>query len=122
LVRGHGGRSLTVWGRGCADDELSEDEGDEELQKLKHEYLKSVQRAHKAFNQRMESLEKYRQDKEDSHHREVEKFEKMMADFDRRLHVAEDEQMQRLKLLQGEWKVVCDQRKDAARSRRPLPA
>lgn len=41
----------------------------------------------------MESMLKCREDKEEWHRKLLEKHEKMMADFDRRLHAAEDDQV-----------------------------
>ncbi|EWM29003.1 hypothetical protein Naga_101720g1 [Nannochloropsis gaditana] len=76
-----------------------EDSADQELQRLRQEYIKSVQRAQKAFKARMESMYKCRQDKEDWHLKLLEQHQKAMADFDRRLLLATDDQAKRLPIV-----------------------
>jgi len=88
------------------DSEDSEDEKDVELQKKRQEHLKSVQRARKAFAARMESMVKHKEDKDRSHRELLEQLEREIAECDRRVAMAEEDQQRRLKEMEDHWRAI----------------
>ncbi|GMH78804.1 hypothetical protein TrLO_g8587 [Triparma laevis f. longispina] len=79
------------------DDDLSDDEEleDEEMKLLNAEYAKNFGRANKAFHTRMDNLHKSRTEREQQHQKIVEKHERDMADYEKRISNAEAEQKKR---------------------------
>jgi len=93
-----------------------------ELKQLEEEHEKKMKRAQKAFNTRMVSLQKSREEKEAQHLKTLEKHEKERIALEKRLKMAEEEQNQRLQKLEEEF---IQQREIAKQSMKvagqPLP-
>ncbi len=86
----------------------NEEEEDEivnsvELLQLKQEHDKKIQRARKAFDTRMENLQRSKEEKEALHLQTLKKHEKEKAALEKRLKMAEMEQLQRLQKLEKEF-------------------
>lgn len=58
---------------------------------------------------RMESMYKCREDKEEWHRKLLDQYERAMADFDRRLHAATDDQGRRLTELRAQFATLRTQ-------------
>jgi len=86
----------------------SDDSNTSELRRLEEEYQKNLQRARKAFVTRMDNLQRSMKDKEEQHQKTLEKHEKDLAEFEKRLKLAEAEQQRRLDALEKEWKKQRD--------------
>lgn len=67
---------------------------------------------------RMESMYKCREDKEEWHRKLLDQYERAMADFDRRLHAATDDQARRLTELRTQFATLRTQHRQ---SKQPLP-
>lgn len=100
------------------DDSFGEEEDGDDIDKGRQEFLKQIQRAKKAYLLRMESLAKCKEDKEDSYRKLMEKHEKQMAEFDKRLLQAEEDQFKRLREMEENWKSIKSHHKEVMRLRR----
>jgi len=104
----------------------SEDEdgigNSEELKQLKEELEKKKLRAQKAFQTRMENLQRSREEKEAQHQKSLEKHEKERAELLKRLQMAEAEQQKRLQLLEQEFvqQVAEQSKKLSEQNSRPV--
>ncbi|GMH78882.1 hypothetical protein TrST_g8170 [Triparma strigata] len=104
-IAGQSGQSTSNADLSKVDDDLSDDDEieDEEMKLLKAEYTKNLGRANKAYHTRMDNLHKSRTEREQQHQKIVEKHERDMADYEKRIFNAEAEQKKRLKELETEW-------------------
>lgn len=75
----------------------------EELRKLDEEYNKTVMRAKKVFDSRMDNIQRIQHQKEAQHQRTLTEHEKQRAEFEKRLQQEEIEQNRRIEQLQKEW-------------------
>ncbi|GMH75426.1 hypothetical protein TrRE_jg1150, partial [Triparma retinervis] len=85
------------------DDDYASDSSDEELSSLEQEYNQKLQRANKAYTTRMDNLHKSKVEREAQHRKVVEKHERDMADYDKRVKNAEMEQAKRVQELESDW-------------------
>ena len=94
---GQSGQSTSNADLKIDDDDMSDDEEleDEEMKLLNAEYAKNFGRANKAFHTRMDNLHKSRTEREQQHQKIVEKHERDMADYEKRISNAEAEQKKR---------------------------
>jgi Sds3-like len=76
---------------------------EEELKKLEEEFERSLQRAKKVFDSRMDNLQRSQIEREAQHQKTLEKHEKERAEFEKRLAQEEEQQMRRMEHLQREW-------------------
>mmetsp|Transcript_6593 Transcript_6593/g.9442 ORF Transcript_6593/g.9442 Transcript_6593/m.9442 type:complete len:1079 (-) Transcript_6593:63-3299(-) len=88
--------------------EIEDDDDDElinssEFKKLKIEHEKKKQRAQKAYNTRMENLQRSSEEKEAQHQKTLVKHEKEKAALAKRQKLAEAEQHQRLQKMDAEF-------------------
>lgn len=83
-------------------DEKDDAESDDELRQLEEAFQKNIHRAKKAFDTRMDNLQRSKVEKEAQHLKTLEKHEKEKADFEKRVKMAEEEQNRRLEKLQKE--------------------
>ena len=74
-----------------------------ELKQLKEEHEKKKKRAQKVFSNRMNALQKSREEKEAQHLKTLEKHEKERAALEERLKKAEEEQQERLEKMDQEF-------------------
>lgn len=83
------------------------DEGDpglqEELRKLEDDYQRTLQRAQKVFDNRMDNLQRSQIEREAQHQKIIEKHEKDRAEYERRLAQEAEQQSRRIEQLQREW-------------------
>ena len=85
------------------DDAESDDaESDDELRQLEEAFQKNIHRAKKAFDTRMDNLQRSNVEKEAQHLKTLEKHEREKADFEKRVKMAEEEQNRRLEKLEKE--------------------
>jgi len=80
----------------------SDAESDDELRQLEAAFQKNIHRAKKAFDTRMDNLQRSKVEKEAQHLKTLEKHEKEKAEFEKRVKLAEEEQNRRLELLEKE--------------------
>jgi hypothetical protein len=87
------------------DDEEDDDDNEfqEEMRKLEEDYMKTLQRAKKVFDSRMDNLQRSQLEREAQHQKTLEKHEKERADFEKRLAIEAEQQNKRIKQLQSEW-------------------
>jgi WNK lysine deficient protein kinase len=81
-----------------ADEELAA-----ELRKLDQDFKKTVMRAKKVFDSRMDNMTRLQHQREAEHQKTLNEHEKQRVDFEKRLQQEEIEQNRRIKLLQKEW-------------------
>ena len=82
-----------------------------ELRKLDEDFQKTVMRAKKVFDTRMDNLQRTQHQREAQHQKTLEKHQKERADFEKRMQNEEIEQNRRIEQLQKEW----DRRREAVR-------
>eukprot|EP00980_Cylindrotheca_fusiformis_P016695 scaffold5024_cov136-Cylindrotheca_fusiformis.AAC.24 len=88
---------------------LSADEGqlDEELaaelRRLDEEFKKTVSRAKKVFDSRMDNMTRLQHEREAQHQKSLSEHERRRADFEKRLQQEEIQQNRRIEQLQEEW-------------------
>ena len=87
----------------------------DELRRLEGEYRKSLERAMKAYETRMENLKRSKEEKQAQHLKLLEKHEREMDEFDKRLKQAELDQSKRLDKLEQDWNI---QKKDFLEAKR----
>jgi hypothetical protein len=75
---------------------------DDELRQLEEAFQKNIHRAKKAFDTRMDNLQRSKDEKEAQHLKTLEKHEREKADFEKRVKMAEEEQNRRLEKLEKE--------------------
>ena len=83
-------------------DEIGDAESDDEFRQLEEAFQKNIHRAKKAFDTRMDNLQRSKVEKEARHLKTLEKHEREKADFDKRVKMAEEEQNRRLEKLEKE--------------------
>ena len=83
-------------------DEIGDAESDDELRQLEEAFQKNIHRAKKAFDTRMDNLQRSKVEKEARHLKTLEKHEREKADFEKRVKMAEEEQNRRLENLEKE--------------------
>ena len=83
-------------------DETDDAESDDELRQLEEAFQKNIHRAKKAFDTRMDNLQRSKVEKEAQHLKTLEKHEREKADFEKRVKMAEEEQNRRLEKLEKE--------------------
>jgi len=83
-------------------DEMDDAESDDELRQLEVAFQKNIHRAKKAFDTRMDNLQRSKVEKEAQHLKTLEKHEREKADFEKRVKMAEEEQNRRLEKLEKE--------------------
>lgn len=74
-----------------------------ELRKLDEEFKKTVSRAKKVFDSRMDNMARLQHQREAQHQRTLSEHEKQRAEFEKRLQQEEIEQNRRIEQLQKEW-------------------
>jgi len=84
-----------------------------ELRKLDEEYKKTVSRAKKVFDSRMDNMARLQHQREAQHQRTLSEHEKQRAEFEKRLQQEEIEQNRRIEQLQKEWERKRQQMKGA---------
>lgn len=77
----------------------------EELRQLEADHKKSLDRANKAYDTRMDNLKRSKEEKLAQHRKLLEKHEKEMDDFEKRLKQAGVDHSKRLEKLDNEWNV-----------------
>jgi len=90
---------------------------EEELRRLGEEYRKNRERANKAYDTRMDNLKRSRDEKVAQHKKFLEKHEREMDEFDKRLKQIEVDQTKRLKDLENGWN---KQREELLESKRKM--
>lgn len=86
---------------------VSTEENLEELRRIEEEYQKSLQRAKKVYDSRMENLQRSLNEREAQHLQNLMKHEKERAEFEKKVKLAEAEQAKRLQELEDK----CRQQK-----------
>jgi hypothetical protein len=86
---------------------VSTEENLEELRRIEEEYQKSLQRAKKVYDSRMENLQRSLNEREAQHLQNLMKHEKERAEFEKKVKLAEAEQAKRLQELEAK----CRQQK-----------
>jgi len=86
--------------------------GSSEIRKLETEFQKKMSHAKVAFEKRIENLHKSREDKEAQHKMTLEKHQKEIADFEKRLRQAHGERQKRLEQLEVDLKIAKRKRKE----------
>jgi WNK lysine deficient protein kinase len=79
---------------------VSTEENLEELRRIEEEYQKSLQRAKKVYDSRMENLQRSLNEREAQHLQNLMKHEKERAEFEKKVKLAEAEQAKRLQELE----------------------
>ena len=87
----------------------------DELRKLGVEYRKCLERATKAYDTRMENMKRSKEEKQAQHLKLLEKHDREMDEFDKRLKQAELDQSKRLDKLDRDWNI---QKKDFIEAKR----
>jgi WNK lysine deficient protein kinase len=85
------------------EDDEDEDSVNEELRQLDEDYQKTMMRAQKVFDSRMDNLQRSKLEKEEQHKKTLEKHEKERIEFEKRVQQEAKEQSQRLEKMQREW-------------------
>eukprot|EP00814_Leptocylindrus_danicus_P006809 CAMPEP_0116013304 /NCGR_PEP_ID=MMETSP0321-20121206/5650_1 /TAXON_ID=163516 /ORGANISM="Leptocylindrus danicus var. danicus, Strain B650" /LENGTH=837 /DNA_ID=CAMNT_0003482835 /DNA_START=24 /DNA_END=2538 /DNA_ORIENTATION=+ len=115
-----GPAAVTATSVSC-DDEIDlaseADVEEEELRRLGEEYRKNRERANKAYDTRMDNLKRSRDEKVAQHKKFLEKHEREMDEFDKRLKQIEVDQTKRLKELENGWN---KQREELLESKRKM--
>ena len=75
----------------------------EEIRKLEQEFEKKMQRAQKSYGTRMDNLHRSREEAEAQHQMTLEKHEKELVEFEKRIRLGEEEQTRRLNQIQKEF-------------------
>lgn len=75
----------------------------EELKRMEEEFQKTLQRAKKVYEARMENLHRSLNDFEAQHIQNLKKHEKERADFEKKAKLSEAEHSKRLKELEQQW-------------------
>ena len=88
---------------GTDSDVDSDDESYGEVKMLQQEYEKTMQRSNKAYETRLENLLKSKDEREMQYVKAIEKYKRDLADYEKRIKVAEVEQKKRLSELQEKW-------------------
>ena len=88
---------------------------EEELRKIGEDYRKNRERANKAYDTRMDNLKRSKDEKVAQHKKFLEKHEREMDEFDKRLKQAEIDQTKRLEQLENDW---SKQREELLESKR----
>jgi hypothetical protein len=83
--------------------EEMDEERAEELRMLDEEFSKTVIRAKKVFDSRMDNITRLQHEREAQHQKTLSEHEKRRADFEKRLQQEEIEQNRRIVQLQEEW-------------------
>jgi hypothetical protein len=78
-------------------------ESQEELRKMEEEFQKTMQRAKKVYESRMENLSRSLNDFEAQHIQNLKKHDKERADFEKKAKLSEAEHSKRLKELEEQW-------------------
>jgi len=84
----------------------SDDVEDAAYMKLRSEYEKNLNRVVKVHSLRMDNLKKAREEKEECYRKQLERHNKDMADFEKKVRTAEKEQIKRLKQLEEDWRQI----------------
>lgn len=95
------GASLEISSTEC--DAESYDSKDSATQNLKKDYEKNVLHATKAFDTRMDNLQRSMEVKESEYKKMIEKHKKEIQEFEKRKKMAENEQLKRLEVLKRQW-------------------
>lgn len=80
-----------------------------ELRKLDEEYQKTVSRAKKVFDSRMDNMTRLQHEREAQHQKTLTDHERRRADFEKRLQQEEIEQNRRIVQLQEDWERKRDE-------------
>lgn len=98
------------------DDDLNDDKLALELRKLDEDFQKTMARAQKVFDSRMDNLSRTQVQREAQHKKTLEKHQKERADFEKRRQQEEIEQNRRIEQLQKDW----EKRRDAMRQKKQM--
>lgn len=85
------------------DEDLNDDKLAAELRKLDEDFEKTMARAQKVFDTRMDTLSRTQVQREAQHQKTLEKHEKERADFEKRRQQEEIEQNRRIEQLKRDW-------------------
>ena len=80
----------------------TESEDDEDLRHLEENHKRNVNRAKKAYDTRMDNLQRSKEEKEALHLQTLQRHEKEKVEFEKRVKMAEEEQDRRLESLEQE--------------------
>lgn len=91
----------------------------EDMRKLEQEFEKKLLRAKKSYGTRMDNLHRSKEEAEVQHLMTLEKHEKERIEFEKRVRLAEEEQMRRLNQIQKEF---TEKKKEARQHRVQQPS
>jgi hypothetical protein len=108
----HEGRESEVtndtWNSAGGGGNESDEDIDAEFEQLSSDYQGKLQRAKKAYDTRMDNLMRSRAEREEQHRKAIEKHERELADYEKRVANAKAEQEKRLENLEFEWEKEKD--------------
>ena len=112
----HIGGVLGVSSTDNEDDDFNDEKLAAELRKLDQDFQKTMARAQKVFDTRMDTLSRTQVQREVQHQKTLEKHEKERADFEKRRQQEEIEQNRRIDQLQRDWA----KRREAMRQKKQM--